>query len=105
MTLHCADLAVLVATGITVILAAILCIVVRSRRGVYALGGGISLLGTTALCIWSLEFAPKDLLMNLQLHFWVVGMVAVLSYLGGMTLLIGLIGAVLAIQIRKRIRE
>ena len=103
--LHRVDLAILVATGVTVLLAAILCIAFPNRGVVYALCAGISLLGITALCIWSLAFARKDLLMNMHLHPWIVGMVAVLSYLVGMALLIGLIVVMLAIQIRKRIGE
>ncbi len=90
LALHRADLSILVATGITVFLAPILCIVFPNRRAVYALCGGISLLGITALSIWSLEFAAKDLLMNLHLNVWIVGIAALLSYLVGMTLLIGL---------------
>jgi low temperature requirement protein LtrA len=103
--LHRVDLAILVATGGTVLLAAILCIAFPNRRVVYALCAGVSLLSITALCIWSLEFARKDLLMDLHLHPWIVGMLSVLSYLVGMAVLIELIVIVLAIQIRKRIGE
>jgi hypothetical protein len=103
--LHSADIAILVATGVAVFLAVVLCVAFPNRRVVYALYGGILSLGITALCIWSLEFARKDLLMDLHLHPWIVGTASVLSYLVGMALLIGLIVVVLAIQIRKRMAE